>query len=47
LWKNPPKCVFEIESELNRVFENIGPEGSDKMNIGLVESMGELGEVLS
>jgi hypothetical protein len=47
LWKNPPKCVFEIESELNRVFENIGPEGSDKMNIRSMESTEVLGEVLS
>jgi hypothetical protein len=45
--EEPTKCVFETESKLNRVFENIGFEGSDKMNIGSMESMGELGEVLS
>jgi hypothetical protein len=47
LWKNPPKCVFEIESELNRVFGNIGSEGLDKMNIRSMESTEVLGEVLS
>jgi hypothetical protein len=47
LWKNPPKCVFEIESELNRVFENIGSEGLDKMNIRSMESTEVLGKVLS
>ena len=36
-----------MESELNRVFGDIGFEGSDKMNIGLLESMEELGEALS
>ena len=38
---------FHMESKLNRVFGNIGFGGSDKMNIGLVNSMGELGKVLS
>ncbi|VUT27009.1 MAG: hypothetical protein MOIL_01823 [Candidatus Methanolliviera sp. GoM_oil] len=47
LWKNPPKCVFEMESKLNRVFENIGSEGLDKMNIGSMESTEVLGKVLS
>jgi hypothetical protein len=47
LWKNPPKCVFEMESKLNRVFENIGFEGSDKMNIRSMESTEVLGKVLS
>ena len=47
LWKNPPKCVFEMENRLNRVFENIGSEGLDKMNIGLMRSMEMLGKVLS
>jgi hypothetical protein len=47
LWKNPPKCVFEMESKLNRVFENIGFEVSDKMNIRSMESTEVLGKVLS
>jgi hypothetical protein len=47
LWKNPPKCVFEMESELNRVFGNIGSERLDKMNIGSMESTEVLGKVLS
>jgi len=38
---------FHMESKLNRVFENIGFEGSDKMNIRSMESMGVLGKVLS
>ena len=47
LWKNPPKCVFDMKDRLNRLFSDIGFEGLDKMNIDLVESMRELGEVLS
>jgi len=36
-----------LRFEINRVFGNIEYEGSNKMNIGLIESMEELGEVLS
>jgi len=45
-WKNPPKCVFEMENKLNRVFGDIGSEGLDKMIIGSVGSMEVLGKVL-
>ena len=36
-----------MESKLNRVFENIGSDGSDKMNIRAMRSMEVLEEVLS
>ena len=39
LWKSPPKCVFTVEKELNRVFGDIGFKGSDKMDIGSMGSM--------
>ena len=35
-----------MENKLNRVFENIGSEGSNKMNIGSMEGTEVLGEVL-
>ena len=38
---------FHMKSKLNRVFENIGFEGLDKMNIGSMESTEVLGKVLS
>ena len=46
-WNNLPKCVFEIEDRLNRVFGDIGSEGLDKMIIGSVGSMGVLGKALT
>jgi hypothetical protein len=27
LWKNPPKCVFDMGDRLNRLFGDIGFEG--------------------
>lgn len=46
LYKDPLKCVFEIESKLNRVFGNIEYEKLNKMNIGLIQSIRQLGEIL-
>jgi NADPH:quinone reductase-like Zn-dependent oxidoreductase len=38
---------FHMESELNRVFCDGGSGGVGKMNIGLAESVEDLGEALS
>jgi hypothetical protein len=46
-YKNPPRCVFKIENNLNRVFGDIEFERSDKMDIELMESTEVLGKVLS
>jgi len=39
-YKNPPKCVFNMEKALNLVFGDIGSKRLDKMDIWFKGCMG-------
>lgn len=47
LWKEPPKCVYQFEKEIESVFGNISSEGSNKIKTWLERTMNISGEVIA
>ncbi|MCK4250873.1 hypothetical protein KAX97_05470, partial [candidate division WOR-3 bacterium] len=47
LCKEPPKCVSQLEKELESIFGNIGSEGSNKIKTRLERTMNISGAVIA
>jgi len=47
LCKEPPKCVSQLEKELESIFGNVCSEGSNKIKTGLERTMNISGAVIA